>query len=129
MAEVKKVAMNVPAAAEFARTLRMTASSLAVSCDMSVDDVEDVRIAVDEGFVYTCATRPASVDVSFTLSDGSMAIDFALGSQPVSEVTESGEPVSIDLVELLLSAVCDEFGVNEAGTVLHLLKRSGGADV
>lgn len=120
--------MSVPALPEFARTIRMTASALAVACDMSVDDVEDVRIAAEEGFVYACATAPAAVDVSFTLSSGAMAFDFALGGQAPREVTEDGEPVSLDLVELLLGAVCDEFGVSDDGATLHLLKRAGGAD-
>ena len=39
------VKLSVPAEARFARAVRMTASNLAVCCDMSVDDVEDVRMA------------------------------------------------------------------------------------
>ena len=119
MAE-KNVSLCVPAEADFARSVRMTASTLAVCCDMSVEDVEDVRMIAEEGFVYACATAPERVSVTFSLEGSTMGIDFELGErEPADE--------SIDLVEVLLSAVCDVFSVSEAGRVLHLVKRAGDA--
>lgn len=117
----KNVQLSVPAEAEFARSVRMMASTLAVCCDMSVDDVEDVRMIAEEGFVYACATAPASVDVAFALSGAGMAMDFALGE-------EEPEDASIDLVEVLLGAVCDVFQISEDGRCLHLEKRAGAPD-
>lgn len=125
------VTLRVPARPAFARVVRMTASTLAADLDMSVDDVEDVRMAAEEGFVYSCATRPEAVDVRFALGEGDIAMDFSLGDVPVEDVAEGGadgERTPLDLVELLLSAVCDEFGVDEAASTLHLLKRAGAAD-
>ena len=52
----KRVCLTVPAEPGFARIVRMTAASLAVTCDMGVDEVEDARMAAEEGFVYACAT-------------------------------------------------------------------------
>ncbi|WP_072371608.1 ATP-binding protein [Thermophilibacter mediterraneus] len=119
MAE-KNVSLCVPAEADFARSVRMTASTLAVCCDMSVEDVEDVRMIAEEGFVYACATAPERVSVTFSLEGSTMGIDFELGErEPADE--------SIDLVEVLLSAVCDVFSVSEDGRVLHLVKRAGDA--
>ena len=119
MAE-KNVSLCVPAEADFARSVRMTASTLAVCCDMSVEDVEDVRMIAEEGFVYACATAPERVGVTFSLEGSTMGIDFELGErEPADE--------SIDLVEVLLSAVCDVFSVSEDGRVLHLVKRAGDA--
>lgn len=119
MAE-KNVSLCVPAEADFARSVRMTASTLAVCCDMSVEDVEDVRMIAEEGFVYACATAPERVSVTFSLEGSTMGIDFELGErEPADE--------SIDLVEALLSAVCDVFSVSEDGRVLHLVKRAGDA--
>lgn len=118
----KNVTLSVPAEADFARSVRMTASTLAVCCDMSVEDVEDVRMIAEEGFVYSCATAPERVGVSFSLTGDAMAMDFTLGdAEPADE--------SIELVEVLLSAVCDVFSVSEDGRVLHLVKRAGDAHV
>ena len=47
----KRVCLTVPAEPGFARIVRMTAASLAVTCDMGVDEVEDARMAAEEGFV------------------------------------------------------------------------------
>ena len=113
------VRLSVPAEADYARTVRMMAANLAVVCGMSVDEVEDVRMAAEEGFVYCCATAPDVCEVSFQLAQGEIRAAFRLGS---SEVAASDD--SLDLAELLLSAVCDEHGVSEDGSQLTLLKRA-----
>ena len=114
----KHAALRVPAEAAFARSVRMTAAALAVSCDMSVEDVEDVRMIAEEGFVYTCATAPESVEVRFSLERGRVTMDFSLGDTEPSDE-------SVDLVRVLLSAVCDEFAFEDDGSTLHLVRASG----
>ena len=116
------VRLSVPPQPSFARSVRMMAASLAVACDMSVDDVEDVRMAAEEGFVYSCATDPASCDITFVLSAGEVRATFALG--PHEADTEDD---ALGLAELLLSAVCDEHGLSEDGTQLVLVKKAGSA--
>ena len=116
------VRLSVPAEACFARTVRMMAASLAVACDMSVDDVEDVRMAAEEGFVYSCATAPDTCDITFQLSRGTIEAAFSLGAEQASDPDGS-----LGLAELLLSAVCDEHGVSDDGTHLRLVKRAGAA--
>ncbi len=114
----KHAALRVPAEAAFARSVRITAAALAVSCDMSVEDVEDVRMIAEEGFVYTCATAPESVEVRFSLERGRVTMDFSLGD------TEPSDD-SVDLVRVLLAAVCDEFAFEDDGSTLHLVRASG----
>jgi serine/threonine-protein kinase RsbW len=124
---LENVKLSVPAEADYARSVRMLAATLAVSDDLSVDDVEDVRMAAEEGFVYACSTFPERCDVSFTLGEGTVAMDFVLGSGAV-DVDESGEnEEQLELVELLLSAICDEFEVSDQEGIptLHLLKKAG----
>lgn len=117
------VRLSVPPEAAYARTVRMMAANLAVVCDMSVDEVEDVRMAAEEGFVYSCATEPDTCDVAFTLSEGEIRIAFGLGEDEVDE-----DEGAQGLVELLLSAVCDEHGVSDDGSTLVLVKRTGRTD-
>lgn len=117
----KHAQLSVPAEAAFARSVRMTAATLAVGCDMSVEDVEDVRMIAEEGFVYSCASAPERVDVSFSLGAGRMAMDFSLGAARPDDD-------SIELARALLGAVCDEFGVSDDGATLHLARRAGSHD-
>ena len=95
----KIVSLSVPAEADFARAVRMMASNLAVVCGMNVDEVEDVRMAAEEGFVYSCATGPGNCDVAFSLADDRIEMLFSLGS-PGGDPSEAGE--GLDLTELLL---------------------------
>ena len=116
------VRLSVPAEPAFARTVRMMAANLAVVCGMSMDDVEDVRMAAEEGFVLCCATAPACCAVDFVLSSGEVRTTFALGDEDPA----GGE--GSDFAELLLDAVCDEHGISEDGTQLYLVNRVGDAD-
>ena len=119
MAE-QTVRLSVPAEAGYARTVRMMAANLAVVCNMSMDDVEDVRMAAEEGFVYCCATAPETCEVSFSLSQAGIRVSFDLGTDTVDESNES-----LSLAELLLQAVCDEHGISDDGAHLVLVKRVG----
>ena len=124
MTEEKSVRLSVPAEPEFARVVRMTAANLAVLCDMNVDDVEDLRMAAEEGFVYSCAPRPATCDVSFAIAADGVAVSSSRGDKE-PEQSQDGEDLS--LVELLLDAVCDSCEVTDAGELV-LVKGIGGTD-
>ena len=65
-----RVTLSVPSRSEFARTVRMTASELASRMGMSYDDVEDVRLAAEEAFVYAAET---------TRDEDQVTIDFIVG--------------------------------------------------
>lgn len=119
------VTLSVPAEAPFARTVRMMASNVAVVSGMNVDDVEDVRMAAEEGFIWACATAPETCTISVTIDDGSVSFDFSLGDADPA-ASEEGE--SLDLARLLLSAICDEFSVSDDGRTLHLAKSGGAHD-
>lgn len=123
---MQTIKLSVPAEAEYARAVRMMASSLAVVCDMSVEDVEDIRMAAEEAFVVSCATRPQSCDIDFGLDEGSRALsmDISLGDHDPAESDDADAVQALDLAELLLEAVCDECDYTEDGTALHILKRS-----
>lgn len=114
------ITLSVPAEAVYARAVRMTAANLAVVCGMNVDAVEDVRMAAGEGFVYACATAPGQCDVSFTVSADGMRMGFALGAATPDDT----QLADIDLIELMLDALCDDFGISDDGTSLCLVKRT-----
>lgn len=121
----KIVELSAPADPTFARSVRMMAANLAVLCKMNVEELEDVKMAAEEGFVFACGTQNDFVDITFTLEDDSMQIDFVLGDEdPVESESDNAQP--LELVELLLSAICDDFSLSDDGYVLHLVKTSGG---
>ena len=115
------IRLCVPAQADYARSVRMLAANLAVVCGMSVDDVEDVRMAAEEGFVYSCATGVDECEVEFSASGDGIEMAFALGEETPAEDDAAGA-----YARLILAAVCDEFEV--VGPHLTLRKVAGDAD-
>ena len=111
------VELSVPAAAAFARTARMLAANLAVCLDMNVDDVEEVRMAAEEGFVLSCASKPAVCAIAFDLSDDGIAMEFPLGGT-------HDDSAELELARLLASALCDEFAIDEETARIRLVKRA-----
>ena len=125
-----RITLTVPARSEFAKTVRMTAAALAGRTNMSYDDVEDVRMAAEEAFVYAVETLPEDGEVrfEFTVDGDSIAIDVLLGveSADTDEETERSASYAV----FILESVSDEyeFVTGEDGAHLRLVKRAGSVD-
>jgi serine/threonine-protein kinase RsbW len=124
------ITLTVPARSEYARTVRMTAAALVGRTEMTYDDVEDVRMAAEEAFVYAVDTLPEGADVcfQFRLGANSIEIGVPLGADRAfsDEETERAAAYAV----FILESVCDEyeFTSDESGAHLRLLKRAGSAD-
>ena len=117
------VKLNVPAKPQYARSMRMLAANLAVVAGLSIDDVEDVRMAAEEAFVYGSATQDDSIDITFSVDEHYLHMDFSLGAvQPVAEEYAEG---SFSYAELILAAVSDEYTIDDDARVLTVVKRLG----
>lgn len=122
-----RVSLTVPARGEYAKTARMTAAELASRLGMSYDDVDDVRMAAEEAFVYA-STRVAddgAVTFTFEMEPGSLTILVGPLPDTSGEVLGDAEPQD-RYAAFILESVCDTFEVRrEAGTcTLSLLKRA-----
>ena len=125
MTDNDNVVLSVPARAEFARTVRLAGAELAARAGMCIDDVDDVRLAVDEAFLFaTERAADSTVTFSFTLSAGS--IEMLVGPVPAihddSDDGEQGERYA----RFILESICDEYEAveHEGGTYIRLVKRS-----
>lgn len=122
-----RVTLTVPAKGEYAKTVRMTASALSSRMGMSFDEVDDVRIAAEEAFVYACDTvAPGSdVTVHFSVEDDEITISVELGAEP----TLSDEDVErrASYATFILQSVCDRFELasDESGPRLRVVKCKG----
>jgi serine/threonine-protein kinase RsbW len=70
------VDMRVPADVAYVSTLRLTAAGLAARCELTIDDIEDLRLAVDEACALLLPHVPAgsTLDARFRLSYGTLAV-------------------------------------------------------
>lgn len=118
------ITLTVPARSEFAKTVRMTAAELASRLGMTYDEVDDVRMAAEEAFVYASGSMDASGEVTFTFTVTPGALDITVGPLPTMSTAEGTPPVE-SYAEFILRAVCDEFEYEygEGTCTLHLSRR------
>ncbi len=105
MANTDEVVLAVPAKPEFLRLARVTAAGLASRLGFSYDEVEDLRLAIDElCFGLTgSGGRDGTVSVRYILVDDKLVVEgaghFASGPEAVH---------SSELSNVILTALVDE---------------------
>ena len=99
------VRLTVAADPHLARLVRMTAANVAMLSSMSVERVEDMRMAAEEAFVFSCGLCPGA-DVGMVFELGDASFEDAAGSE------------SAVYADLILGAVCDEYEKRTAPTAL-----------
>jgi serine/threonine-protein kinase RsbW len=126
MSESDRVALTVPARGEYARTVRLAAAELATRAGMDIDDVDDVKLAVEEAFVYAVARlKDADLKVAFTVDDSS--IEVLVGPLPGPCVDGDEADAGERYAAFILAEVCDEFDIldREGACFLRLFKKKG----
>jgi serine/threonine-protein kinase RsbW len=86
------VAIRVPAAGVYVATLRLTTASLAARCDLTVDDIEDLRLAVDEACSLLLPHAPAdgAIDADFTLAQGQLTVEASVAAAGDADIDRAG---------------------------------------
>ena len=128
---VDRVTLRVPAKSEYAKTVRMTASALVSRMGMNYDEVDDVRMAAEEAFVYAVDTlsEDATVTFEFGLNEDELTIEVLLGSG--SDVPNDEVERRTSYATFILQSVCDSYELvsDEQGCrTLRLVKRAESAD-
>ena len=90
-----RVEIRVPADPAYVATLRLSAASLAARCDLTIDDIEDLRLAVDEAcaLLLPHAADGSTLDAVFVLDRGHLAVTASIaarGSADGATIDRSG---------------------------------------
>lgn len=86
------VEVRIPADVVYVSTLRLTAASLAARCDLTIDDIEDLRLAVDEAcaLLLPHASASSTLDARFELAAGRLTVETSVRTGDVAEPDRSG---------------------------------------
>jgi len=100
------VRLSVPASLENMRIVRLTVSGVASRLGFDVDEIENLRIAVDElASIIVDDTIEGALDVTFATNGSDFQIE---GRAPIA----AGADVAVDeLSAQILNAVCDKYEV------------------
>jgi serine/threonine-protein kinase RsbW len=121
----EEVVLSMPATPQLLRVARLTAAGLAGRIGFSFDEIEDVKIAVDELCFALVGSkgRQGTLTLRYILGEGVLSIE---GRGAFTDV--GPEPTASELSAQILAAVVDEHELGVDGTEVRfrLLKRRDG---
>jgi serine/threonine-protein kinase RsbW len=121
------VEVRVPADGAYVATLRLTSASLAARCDLTIDDIEDLRLAVDEAcaLLLPHAQANSTMWARFQLASGQLEVTTSVESPDAS----SASPDRSGFAWSVLSALASDVEVKGDGGHLSIsvTKRREGA--
>jgi serine/threonine-protein kinase RsbW len=105
------VEVRIPADVAYVSTLRLAAASLAARCDLTIDDIEDLRLAVDEAcaLLLPHASADSTVDARFELSAGRLAVSTSV------RTAEGAQPDRSGFAWTVLGALASSVDVQQGG--------------
>jgi serine/threonine-protein kinase RsbW len=119
----EEVRLTMPATPQLLRVARLTAAGLAGRLGFSVDEIEDVKIAVDELCFALVGSkgRVGSLTLTYRLANHELTID----GEGVFSADGGDSPAPSELSAQILAAVVDEHEITRDGDTMrfHLLKR------
>ena len=117
------IRLAIPAAPEYLRLARLAAADVASRAGFSFEDIEDLRIGVDElcHLLMTPGAEEDHVQLTFTLESEAVSVE---GEGPPG--ADRATVIQSDLSRTIVTAVVDEHEVSRDGEVLRfrLLKRA-----
>jgi serine/threonine-protein kinase RsbW len=86
------VEVRIPADVLYVSTLRLTAASLAARCDLTIDDIEDLRLAVDEAcaLLLPHAIPATPLEARFALATGRLEVATSVTTDDGAEPDRAG---------------------------------------
>jgi len=111
------VEIRIPADVVYVSTLRLTAASLAARCDLTIDDTEDLRLAVDEAcaLLLPHAAEKSTLDARFELHSGRLTVETSVATN------EDAEPDRSGFAWTVLGALATSVDVHNSGGRLVIL--------
>jgi anti-sigma regulatory factor (Ser/Thr protein kinase) len=120
-----EVRLAVPATPEFLRLARVTATGLASRLGFTYDEVEDLRLAIDELCFALIGNKGRMGQVSLRY----LMVGNGLQVEGVGEFADDGPPAKLtDLSRQILAALVDDYDVGTGGaSSFRLVKNKASA--
>lgn len=103
---METISISIPASPEYLKVVRLVVAGLASRLRFTIDDIEDIKIAVDELSAYLTGAqgRDGTLDIGFEMHDDRIEIrgagNFSAGTKVRTDLTE--------MSKMILDTVVDE---------------------
>lgn len=123
------VQLQIPASTELLHLVRAAAGAIAVTAGFSIDDIDDLRIAADEGAVLLMQTHPeANITMGFRYGLDERGGRFVeIEGWSTGKSVAALDDVKANLAKQILQMVTDEHHLefdDSGGLCVRFLKRS-----
>ena len=108
---MSNVTIRIPASPAYLQVVRLVAAGLATRLGFTLDEIEDLKIAVDELSAYFTGTqgRDGTIEIRFGVHDDRLEIEgkgrFAPGQKVRTDLTE--------LSKMILDTITDEASLSQ----------------
>ncbi len=113
---VETISLSLPTHTVYAHSVRMTAASIAVVNQMSVEEVEDVKMAAEEGFILSCLSGIDACTITFEVEPSALVMKFTLGDDNIEDFEE------FMYADMLLQSLCQEYTRDEKSVTVKIVK-------
>lgn len=128
MTQEHEIVLKIPADPEFVRVARVTASGLASRLHFSIDDVDDLRLALDElcHILVEKAPQGAELELRYQMFERGLVVT---GTAPEPSEPSAKSEAVMALSKQILTALVDDHSVwsDESGRHFSLTKHSAAA--
>ena len=118
---MEAVSLKIPASPIYLQVVRLVAAGLATRLKFTLDDIEDLKIAVDELTSYLTGPqgREGRLQIRFSVGDDHIAIDGR------AQVARAGRTELTEMSRVILETVADSARLQHVDgvTSFHLVKR------
>lgn len=121
--DLEPLHIRLPVDARFAQTLRLAASSIAATAGFTLEQIEDLKIAVEEAFLMSVERQdgPSEVDFAFRLLDDRMEVRVGRLPPPSENHGAEDDQEQQEYGLMILRAVVDEARFVSAGDGAELV--------
>ena len=141
MAEASAVELRIPCEPQYISVVRLVVAGLGAQAGLTVDDIDDMKVAVSEACTNTIdhafpdeesSAKPAPIIIRFVPHEGELRVeveDVGQGFEPDRVITDRGEEPSVErgLGLYLIRQLADSVQVQSApgsGTKVIMTKRA-----
>ncbi|HVL33237.1 MAG TPA: hypothetical protein VM600_06610, partial [Actinomycetota bacterium] len=101
--------------AEYVHVVRSVAAAAVAHQEFSFDDVEDMRLAVDEACAYLLALRPTPTQLRTSISGSNGRIEIEMSADAPAQLPPKGDAQQ-SMMWNILAALTDDARVGESDT-------------
>jgi serine/threonine-protein kinase RsbW len=119
------VTIKLPAAGAYLSVLRTATAGLAARLDFTLDEIEDLRIAVDEACAMLLGQALPGADLECEFAIGTDDMHVAVSVLTTDGVEPSRDTFAWTVLSALAGEVDSSVGVDDRVTITLLKRRSG----